>query len=193
LKEYLDLIWTFIIVGVSTFGGGYAMLPVVERELIKKRGWVEMDEVMDYFTIAQVTPGIIAINVATFVGFKRKGFLGGLLATISFVIPGLSLMILVSLFVKRFAEHPLVLHAFTGIRLAVGAVLVDMLIKLFKGVFKNYKTIIIFVIAFVLSAVFSLSPVYIVMAAGIAGFFFFPAKKAKSDSESGDSPKEGAL
>ncbi|GHV95307.1 chromate transporter [Spirochaetia bacterium] len=178
MKEYLDLFWAFIVIGITTFGGGYAMVPVLERELIKKRGWINMDEVMDYFTIAQITPGIIAVNVATFVGFKRKGVLGGILATVGLIVPGVTLMLIIALFIKRFAEYPAVNHAFAGIRVAVGALILDTVLKLFKGVFNNYKSIIIFILAFALSVVFSLSPVFIIFGAGLTGFLLFPAKPA---------------
>jgi chromate transporter len=169
-----------VVIGATTFGGGYAMLPVLDRELIKKRGWVTMDEVMDYYTIAQITPGIIAVNVATFVGYKRKGVPGGIIATIGFVLPGISLMLLISLFITRFAEYRVVQHAFAGIRIAVCALILDTVLKLGKGFFKNYKSIAIFVIAFALSAVFSVSPVYIILGAGLAGFLFFSPKQEKN-------------
>jgi chromate transporter len=160
-----------------TFGGGYAMLPVLERELIRKKGWLNMDEVMDYYTIAQVTPGIIGVNVSTFVGYKRKSFLGGALATIGFVLPGVLIMIIISTFIRRFAEYPLVQNAFAGIRIAVGALILDTVLKLCKGVFKGIWSSLIFIIAFVLSAIFSTDPVFIVLGAGIAGFFLFGANK----------------
>jgi len=173
LREYLELLWAFIVIGATTFGGGYAIVPALERELIKKRGWINMDEVLDFYTIAQITPGIIAVNIATFVGCKRKGSLGGAIATVGLILPGVSLMMLVSLFVKHFAEYPVVQHALAGIRLAVCALILDTSIKFFKGFFKDYKAIIISVIAFVLSSVFSVSPVYIVLGAGLAGFLLF--------------------
>jgi chromate transporter len=184
LREYLGLLWAFIVVGASTFGGGYAIIPVLERELIKKRGWITMDEVLDFYTIAQITPGIIAVNIATFVGCKRNGVFGGIIATIGLVLPGVCLMLIVSLFVKRFAEYPIVQHALAGIRLAVCALILDTSIKLIKNFFKNYKSIIIFIIAFTLSAVFSVSPVYVILGAGIAGFFLFsPRSKSREDGE----------
>ena len=170
MREYLELLWAFIVIGATTFGGGYAIIPALERELIKKRGWISMDEVLDFYTIAQITPGVIAVNIATFVGCKRKSVFGGAVATIGLILPGVCLMMLVSLFVKRFAEYPLVQHALAGIRLAVCALILDTSIKLFKGFFKNYRAVIISVIAFVLSAVFSVSPAYIVLGAGLAGF-----------------------
>lgn len=187
LKEYLAITGVFIEIGAVIFGGGYTMMPVLERELIRKRGWITMDEVMDYFTIGQITPGIIAVNVATFVGYKRKGVIGGIVATIGLILPGVCLMLLISLFIRRFAEYPVVAHAFTGIRVAVGALILDTVLKLFKGVFKNYKSILICAAAFTLSVVFSLSPVYIVLAAGLAGFLLFPVRRKKTAREGPDS------
>lgn len=183
MLQYLELFWVFIIIGATNFGGGYAIVSVLERELIKKRGWISMDDVMDFFTLAQITPGVIAVNMATFVGCRRKGFIGGILATIGLVLPGVSLMMIISVFVQRFADYPLVQHALAGIRLAVCALILDMAIKLFKGFIKNYKALIISIIAFALSAIFSISPVYIILSAGLAGFalFFRPAEKAPAE------------
>ncbi|MDR0289618.1 MAG: chromate transporter [Treponema sp.] len=170
LREYLELLRAFIIVGATTFGGGYAIIPVIERELIKKRGWLTLDEMLDFYTIAQITPGIIAVNIASFTGCKLKGVLGGALATVGLVLPGICLMMIISVFVQRFAEYSVVQHALTGIRLAVCALILDTSIKLIKGFFKDYKAIIICIIAFTLSAVFSVSPVYVILGAGLAGF-----------------------
>jgi chromate transporter len=186
LREYFDLFWAFFVVGASTFGGGYAIVPVLERELIKKRSWITMDEILDYYTIAQITPGIIAVNIATFVGCKRRGVFGGIIATISLVMPGVCLMLLVSLFVKRFAEYPIVQHALAGIRLAVCALILDTSIKLIKNFYKNYKSVIIFIIAFSLSAVLSVSPVYVILGAGLAGFLLFSPHSNTGTKTGGD-------
>jgi chromate transporter len=139
VKTYFDLFRAFIKIGVSSFGGGYAMVPVLERELIKKRGWITMDEVLDYYTIAQVTPGIIAVNIATFVGYKRRGIAGGIFATMGFILPGLLLMTVISLFISRFAAYPAVQHAFAGIRIAVGALILDTVRKLVMNIFSKPK------------------------------------------------------
>jgi len=173
VRAYLELFWAFFTVGATTFGGGYAIVPVLERELIKKRGWLTMDEVLDFYTISQITPGVIAVNIATFVGCKRMSFMGGLVATIGLILPGVSLMLVVSLFVKRFADYPVVQHALAGIRLAVCALILNTTLKLIKGFFREYKSIIVFVIVFTLSAVFSVSPVYVILGAGLAGFLLW--------------------
>ena len=94
MKEYLDIFLTFMRVGVMTFGGGYAMIPVVERELIKRKGWIPIEEVMDYYTVSQIIPGIIGVNLSAFVGYKRKGVLGGVLAPIGFILPGVTFIII---------------------------------------------------------------------------------------------------
>ena len=184
MKEYPELIWTFIKIGASTFGGGYAMIPVLDRELIRGKGWITMDEVMDYYTIAQITPGVIAVNISTFVGHKRKGLPGAVLATISFILPGVTLMTIVSLFISGFAEYPAVQHAFAGIRVAVGALIVDTTLKLIRGFFKNAKSVAIFAIAFALPALLGVSPMYVVMGAGFLGWLLYRPKRApKENSE----------
>jgi chromate transporter len=184
LRECFELLWAFIVIGATTFGGGYAIIPVIERELIKKRGWLSMDEVLDFYTIAQITPGIIAVNIATFTGYRRKGTLGGILATVGLVLPGVCLMMLVSVFVKRFAEYPVVQHALAGIRLAVCALILDTSIKLVKNFFKNYRSVIICITAFALSVVFSVSPVYVIVGAGIAGFLLWMPRR--NDGKEGE-------
>ncbi|MDR1618569.1 MAG: chromate transporter [Treponema sp.] len=191
MKEYLDLLLTFAKIGCFTFGGGYAMVPVVERELIRGKGWTTMEEVMDYYTIAQVTPGIIAVNLSTFIGYKRKGPLGGIVSTLGFLLPGVGLMALVSAFVVRFAEYPALRHVFTGLRAAVGALVLDTVIKLLKGFFRDGKAMVIFIAALALSILFSASPALIVAGAGIAGFFLYGRGGGRKAGEGGGGRKAG--
>ena len=184
MKEYLEILFAFLKIGLFTFGGGYAMVPIVERELINKRGWTTMDEVMDYYTIAQITPGLIGVNLSTFVGYKKKGVLGGILATLGFVLPGSTLILVAALFISNFAEIPVVQHAFTGIRIAVGALILDTVIKMVKGVFKDIKALVIYIIVFVISVLPSgivpaliKSPVSLVLISGLVGLFIYRPKK----------------
>ncbi|MDR0399499.1 MAG: chromate transporter [Treponema sp.] len=199
MKEYWELFAVFLKMGVLTFGGGYAMIPVVERELINKRGWVDMDEVMDYYTVAQITPGIIAVNLSTFVGCKRGGILGGILTTLGFVLPGMCFITAIAIFLAGFADLPAVRHAFTGIRVAVCALIVDTVVKLIKGVFKNKAATALYAAAFALSAVWGLSPMALVAGAGILGLLIFRtgpdggvrgAKKAGEGAPPADKPDE---
>jgi chromate transporter len=192
MKEYLAILWAFLKIGIFTFGGGYAMIPIVERELIKKRGWVTMDEVMDYYTIAQITPGLIGVNLSTFVGDKQKGVLGGILATVGFVLPGATLITAAAIFISNIADIPTVQHAFAGIRIAVGALILDTVIKMVKGVFKDAKALVIYIIVFGVSILptraglvlgiapgFLKSPVLLVLASGLVGLFIYRQKKTK--------------
>jgi len=184
MKEYLNILYAFLRVGLFTFGGGYAMIPVVERELIKKRAWITMDEVMDYYTISQIMPGMIGVNLSFFVGSKRKDAFAGILAALGFVLPGVTLITLVALFISNFADIPIVQHAFAGVRIAVAALILDTVIKLVKGVFKDWKTLVIYIFVFTLSVLpvgilpaFMKSPVFLVVVSGLTGLFIFRRKK----------------
>ncbi|MDR2742344.1 MAG: chromate transporter [Treponema sp.] len=184
MKKFSELYWTFFKIGCLTFGGGYAILPILERELIRKKGWTTMDEVMDYYTIAQVTPGIIAVNISTFIGYKLKGITGGIVSTLAFISPSFVIITLIAAFLGSYQDLPLVQHAFGGIRVAVGALVLDTAIKMIRGFYRDIKALILFVIALGLSLVFSLSPVFVVTGAGIAGFILYRGR--------GTAPKAGS-
>ncbi|MFP3090562.1 chromate transporter [Treponema sp. TIM-1] len=189
MKEYLDLLWTFFKMGCLTFGGGYAMLPVIERELVRHKGWATMDEVMDYYAIGQVTPGIIAVNVSTFIGCKKKGILGGIVTTLGFVLPSLIIITVIAAGLQNFSESEVVQHALKGIRVAVGALILDAVRKLFKGAVKDFKALALCLVVFGLSAFFKISPVPMVISAGLAGFLLYrPRNKrpATGPSNSGE-------
>ena len=184
MKEYLEVLIAFLRVGLFTFGGGYAMIPVVERELIKKKGWTTFDEVMEYYTIAQITPGLIGVNLSTFVGYKQKGVSGGILATLGFILPGVTLITVVALFISNFAEYPAVAHAFAGIRIAVGALILDTVVKMVKGVFKDIKALVIYIAVFTVAVLppgtvpaLVKSPVTLVLVSGLVGLWIYRRKK----------------
>jgi chromate transporter len=186
VKEYLDLLWTFFKMGCLTFGGGYAMLPVIERELVRHKGWIAMDEVMDYYAIGQVTPGVIAVNVSTFIGYKKKGTLGGILTTLGFVLPSLIIIITIAVGLQNFAESEVVQHALKGIRVAVGALILDAIRKLFKGAVKDLKSLALCLVVFGLSVFFKVSPVLTVISAGLVGFLLYrPRNKRPAGGPSG--------
>jgi chromate transporter len=191
MKAYLELVWAFMKVGVMTFGGGYAMLPILEREIIQKKGWVTIEEVMNYYTIAQVTPGVIAINTATFIGRRVKGNAGGIAATLSFMLPGTILMVVIAFCMRNFSDLPIVRHTFAGIRVAVGALILDTVRKLVKGVFQDAKAVVIMLMVFALMVVFNPSPVLLVIPAGLAGFFVYGARGKRR--ESGNSGGDGGI
>ena len=117
----VDLFVTFAKVGVCTFGGGYAMLPILQREVVEKKGWATEEELTDYFAVGQCTPGIIAVNTATFIGYKYRGIPGGVLATLGLVFPSLVIITLIAAFLSNFADIPVVQLALAGINAAVVA------------------------------------------------------------------------
>lgn len=180
IKDLAELFAAFCKMGAVTFGGGYAMLPIIQRELVEKRAWVTMDEILDYFAIGQCTPGIIAVNVSTFVGYKRKGAAGAVAATAGFILPSLIIISAIAGLLTAFSAHPWTQRAFAGIRVAVGALILDAVVKLYKGAVKDAAGIVICAAAFLLSAVFRASPVLIVLSSGAAGFFLYRPKGGES-------------
>lgn len=163
------LFLAFFKVGLFTFGGGYAMLPMLQREIVDHHGWVTEEEVLDYYAIGQCTPGVIAVNTATFVGTKIKGALGGAIATIAVVCPSLIIITLISSVLKNFSQFEVVQHAFAGIRVAVGVLIVGSVWKLYKKGVKGALSNGIFAASLLLVALLDLSPVWIVLAAVLLG------------------------
>ena len=169
MKEMSKLFYTFATVGVTTFGGGYAMLPALQREVVEKRGWATEEEVMDWYAIGQCTPGVIAVNTATFVGQKQKGVLGGIAATLGVVFPSLVIITIIAAFIRNFADLPAVQNAFAGIRACVCVLILNAVVKLWKKSVVDWKAFLIFAVVFLGSVFLDLSPVLYVLAAALAG------------------------
>ena len=186
MNAYLDLFLTFARIGICTFGGGYAMLPILQRELVEKKGWATEEELSDYFAIGQCTPGIIAVNTATFVGHSRRGAIGGVVATLGLVFPCLVIIMLIAAFLQNFADLPAVVHAFNGVGACVCALILSSVLKLRRNTVIDAPTAVIFVLVLALAVVgnfapiptqtmwgaavsYLCSPVVLVVAAGVAG------------------------
>ena len=169
MKEYLELLTSFFKVGILTFGGGYAMLPMLQREVVERRGWITEDEVLDCYAIGQCTPGVIAVNTATYVGYRRRGVPGAIAATVGIVLPSLIIITIIASVLRNFADYPAVVHAFAGIRVAVAALVVQAVVKLGRKGVKGALGIGIFAASLIIMTVFSISPVYIVAAAILIG------------------------
>lgn len=164
-----DLFWTFCRIGGLTFGGGYAMLPMLQKEVVDNRGWATEEELLDYYAVGQCTPGIIAVNTATFIGHKVRGIPGAICATAGVVFPSLIIISIIAGFLQKFANYPIVQNAFAGISVAVSVLVINAIVKLWKSGVKDWIGIIIFAATFLVSVVFSLSPVYIVIVAILLG------------------------
>ena len=169
MSIYPDLFFTFAKVGVMTFGGGYAMLPILQREVVENKGWATEEELTDYFAIGQCTPGIIAVNTATFIGQKNKGVLGGIIATLGLVFPSLVIISLLAGVITTFSHLAWVAHAFGGIRVCVCVLILNAVVKLFKKAVIDAPTMVIF-LAVALGSFFTpISPVIFVVAAAVIG------------------------
>lgn len=179
MKELLTLFFSFFKVGLFTFGGGYAMLPLLQDELVKKKKWTTDEELLDYFSIGQCTPGVIAVNVSTFIGYKRKGILGGCIATLGIIAPSIIIITLIAAVLSIYMGNTYVNYAFAGIRIAVTALILETLIKLGKKGVSDHWGIAIFLCACLLLILFNVSAIIIVILAALAGTLIYalPQKK----------------
>jgi chromate transporter len=169
-------------VGLLTFGGGYSMLPILERELSEKNGWISKDELLDCFAISQCIPGLIATNTATMIGYKRRGVLGALFATLGVITPSIVIIIVVAMALSDFMELEIVMNAFAGIRTAVAALIFAAVFKLFKASVMNSKKseikmhniapLGLFIIAFFV-VILGASPVFVVVGAAFSGILLY--------------------
>ncbi|MDU5229361.1 chromate transporter [Anaerococcus octavius] len=173
----LDLYLTFTKIGLFTFGGGYAMLPLLEREVVENKKWATHDEILDYYAIGQSTPGIIAVNTATFCGYSQAGNLGGIIASLGFITPSIIIILIIANFLENFSHIVWIQHAFAGIRIGVSALVFYSVLKMVK---KNARTPLkfaIFLLTFVAIGFLQISPVIIVVSVGIFGILLGKAGK----------------
>ena len=186
MNAYLDLYLTFAKIGGFTFGGGYAMLPILQREVVENRHWATHEELMDYYAIGQCTPGIIAVNTSTFIGYKNKGVLGGIVATLGCVSPSIVIIMLIAALINNFADIVWVQHALAGIRVCVCVLVFDAVYKLAKKSLVDAATYIIFGAVIVLSLFTDLPTIALVVSAGIAGVIIKSLLQGKKlDKEGG--------
>ena len=177
MSEYLTLFTTFFKLGGFTFGGGYAMLPLIQKEIVDKKRWATEEEIMDYYAVSQCTPGIIMVNTATFIGYYLKGIPGAIVATLSVVTPSIVIISLIASILTTYSSLAIVQHALAGIRVAVCVLVLNAVIKLWKNGIKDAYGIIVF--AFVLAVVSftSISTVIIVILSAVAGLIYTTLKQ----------------
>ena len=177
----MEVLWVlfraFFMIGAMTFGGGYAMLPMLEREIVQKHKWATQEEILNYFAIGQCTPGIIAVNTATFVGYKTKKEFGGIVATLGVIAPSIVIITVIAMVLENFMDILWVQNAFAGIRVAVCALILSSVLKMGKSNIKKYWHAAFAVVAFIVVALLHLTPVYVVVACAVLSFIF--GKKVK--------------
>ena len=183
-----DLFFSFAKVGVMTFGGGYAMLPMLQREIVDNRGWATEEELMDYFAIGQCTPGIISVNTATFIGQKTRGNIGGIFATLGVVFPSTVIISILAGIITTIDDLPAVQNAFGGIRVCVCVLIFNAICKLWKGAIKGPLSIGIFLVVALGSYFLNISPAIFVVAAGLIGIVLeLTGARKSTDTRASDS------
>ena len=184
MKKLIELYFVFFRIGLFTFGGGYSMLPMLESEIVERRKWATHEQLLDYFAVSQCTPGIIAVNAATFIGYSERGITGAAFATSGVVMPSFLIILVVASLLQNFENIPEVAHAFAGVRAAVAALILAAVIQLFKNnilckkkttepfgtfVLRSIPPLVICIFAFIGVVFWRLSPVFIAITAAVAG------------------------
>lgn len=192
MKDILDLYLAFLRIGAVNFGGGYAMLPLLERDLVQDRGWTTTEDLTDYFAIGQCTPGLIALNVATFIGSRRKGVAGAIAATVGFVSMPIVIILLIATFLQGFADLPVVQNAFAGIRVCVCVLIIQAVLRLWKKSVVDKTTLVLYLAVFLMTALSGVLPLAVpaallVIISGALGVII----GALRDEKSGKTDKTG--
>ncbi len=169
LKKILTLFITFFKIGAFTFGGGYAMIPLIQKEVAEEKGWITDEEILDVIAIAESTPGPIAINSATFVGYKVCGFWGAFFSTLGVVLPSFVIILLISFLLREFAELKPVRYAFFGIRAGVLALVLKAFISMYKQCPKKIVSYVLAAFAFLIVVLFDINVIYIIIGCAVVG------------------------
>ena len=189
---YLDLYFTFAKIGSLTFGGGIAMLPMMQNELIDKKHWVSENEILDYYAIGQSTPGIIAVNVATFVGYKKAGIPGGIIATLGVITPCVGLITLLANLIDSIEHFPNVQKALKGINVAVCALITDATINFAKKTSKGAVSVLLMLLSFLLIFFFNVKSYFIILGAALLAVIVYFAEKKFGKKDGKKSLKDKA-
>ncbi len=180
MKILFDLFLTFARIGAFTFGGGYAMLPMIQKEVVENKKWASEEDVLNYYAIGQSTPGVIAVNTATFIGYRQKGVLGAIFATLGVITPSIIIITVIAAFVRNFLEYKIVAHALRGINVAVSVLVISAVINLWKKGVKDFFGICMFAIGFLISVLTDWSPVVVVILAIVFGILYGTFYKGKA-------------
>lgn len=183
MKKIFELFTAFAGMGAVCFGGGYAMLPLLEREIVQKRGWATQDEIIDYYAIGQCTPGVIAVNVSTFIGYKRSGIAGAIASTSGMLFFPFIIITIIAGLLKNFADNFYVQRAFSGIAVCVCVLIINAVLTLWKKSVRNGFGYVVYMVVLLLAMITDISSVFFVLASGFAGIVYFGIKNAKKAEE----------
>lgn len=189
IKNLFNLYFSFAKIGTFTIGGGLAMMPMMQSELIEKQKWITDEELIDYYAVGQSTPGIVAVNVATFVGYKQMGIIGGIFATLGMVTPSLVIIMILASLINSINDFPIIQKALKGINVAVAALLTSTIINFMKKTIKKFTNAIFMMISFLLVFVFKLPSFWIILFALLIGVVLTYKEKKKVAAVEEDSKK----
>ena len=183
MKLLLNIFWSFFKIGIFTFGGGFAMIPLIEREIIERRKWIAKEDFLELLIVAQSAPGPIALNTAVFVGYKMRGYAGAVAATLGVVVPSFSVILLVAMFFSNVRYNPVVDAAFKGMRPAVVALIVAPMINILRGM--GWWVALIALAVGLAVWHFGISPVILLIAGAVVGvaYVYWSSRNIKSDSQ----------
>lgn len=153
------------------------MLPIIQEEIVNKRNWATDEEILDYYAIGQSTPGIIAVNTATFIGYNQKGILGGISATLGIAAPSIIIITIIAAFFKNFQDYQIIQHAFGGIRVVVAALIFNTVLKMYKDSVKDWVGILLFIVSFLLLVFLDITPIIVIVISAIIGMIRFKSIK----------------
>ena len=176
MKDFWEIFIIFSKIGAFTFGGGYAMLPILKKEIVEKNKWVHDSEVMDFFAIAQSLPGVIAVNVSMLIGHNYKGKTGFFAATLGVITPSILIILIIAMFLQNFMDYKIVAHAFAGITVAVVALIMNAAYNMFRSNVKNKMGLFIFLSSTIALQFFSVSPTLPIVFGAICGILFRKGK-----------------
>lgn len=179
MKEYIELYWAFFRIGGLTFGGGLSMLPMLKYELVEKKKWVDEDTLLDCYAVGQCTPGIIAVNTATYVGYLKKGLSGAIAGTAGMITPSIVLITILSMFLSNFLDNVWIQHALMGIRGVVCALMLNTVISLAKKSLVSPLCVVVGVVAMILALLTDVPTVLIVFGAAVLGILYEAVKMIK--------------
>jgi chromate transporter len=177
MTTYFQLFVSFFKIGLIMFGGGYAMLPVLEHEVVDRRGWLTGEDLIDLFALSQCTPGVIAVNVATHTGYKKRGVLGAAFSTLGVIMPSLIIITIIAAVLNNIADIPAGQSALSGIRIAACALMIKTMVKMWKNGIRDWFGAVIFAAVFVLTAFTEVSTVWSVLGALLIGILSFHSER----------------
>lgn len=189
IRLFIDIFTTFFKIGSFTFGGGYAMIPLIEREVITNKGWVKEEEVIDVFAVSESIPGAIAINSSTFIGYKIAGRLGAFAAMLGVVLPSFIIITIIAAFFSRFQDNPIVKAAFMGIRSAVVGLILMAAFKIGKAAIKDKLAVVITVLAVVLVLAADIHAIFVIIGGALTGLIVYtlsPGRIKQSSERAGE-------